>query len=151
MTKRGLIISSMMVLLLVSCTGGIKEERVKQESQRSLQIDLDYIKQQREIHKFDLNRKIRIVTDKLKHLQGKPSPDAASKSSIDSLTAEKADYELKLKILLANTEASTKRIKERWVHYNQSVDAMLRNMDDYLKGIPIDMDTIPKKDSVRAR
>ena len=151
MNRRGSVIFSLIFLLLCSCTGGIKEERVKQESQRSLQIALDYIKQQREIHKFDLNRKIRIVTDKLKHLQGKPSLAAASKSTIDSLTAEKADYELKLKILVANTEASTRRIKERWIHYNQSVDAMLRNMDDYLKGIPIDLDTIPKQDSVRAR
>ena len=151
MTNRASIISCLILLLLVSCTGGIKEERVKQESQRSLQIALDYIKQQREIHKFDLNRKIRIVTDKLKHLQGKPSLDAPSKSTVDSLTAEKADYELKLKILVANTEASTKRIKERWTHYNQSVDAMLQNMDDYLKGIPIDVDTIPGKDSLRGR
>jgi hypothetical protein len=135
----------------MSCNGGIKEERVKQESQRSLQIALDYIKQQREIHKFDLNRKIRIVTDKLKHLEGKSSLNAPLKNTRDSLISEKADYELKLKILIANTEASTKRIKERWVHYNQSVDAMLQNMDDYLKGMPIDIDTIPKKDSVKAK
>jgi len=151
MTKRALFIFTIIFSLLYSCTGGINEDRVKLESQRSLQIALDYIKQQRDLHKFDLNRKIRIVSDKLKHLQGRPSPNTALKDSIESLTSEKTDYELKLKILIANTEASTRRIKERWVHYNQSVDAMLRNMDDYLKGIPIDQDSIPGKDSVRVK
>ena len=151
MTNRSLFIYVLIFSLLYSCTGGINEDRVKLESHRSLQIALDYIKQQRDLHKFDLNRKIRIVSDKLKHLQGKPAPNASVQDSIESLTAEKADYELKLKILLSSTEASTKRIKERWLHYNQSVDAMLRNMDDYLKGIPIDLDTVPRKDSVRVR
>ena|SRR6185503_14672201 len=147
MKKRTIFISLLILLMMTGCTGGIPEARVKQESQRSLQIALDYIKQQRDLHKFDLNRKIRLIGDKLKHLQGKPMSDAATKDTVAVLTDQKADYERKLKILLANTEASTKRIKERWVHYNQSVDAMLKNMDDYLKGIPIDVDSIPAKDS----
>jgi|GEM_PF-3697883 len=151
MTNRTLFIFFIIFLMLYSCAGGINEDRVKLESHRSLQIALDYIKQQRDLHKFDLNRKIRIVSDRLKHLQGKPTPSAAMQDSIASLSAEKADYELKLKILLSNTEASTKRIKARWLHYNESVDAMLRNMDDYLKGIPIDQDTVPGKDSLRSR
>jgi len=151
MTKRSLFIVLIIGFALFSCTGGIPEQRVKQESLRSLQIALDYIKQQRDLHKFDLNRKIRLVDDKLKHLQGKPSPNTATQDTIQVLINQKTDYENKLKILLVNTEASTKRIKERWVHYNQSVDAMLRNMDDYLKGIPIDVDSLPQKDSIRVK
>jgi hypothetical protein len=141
MSIRVYILSVMMILSISGCKTEIKEDRVKKEAQRSLEIALDYINQERALHEFDLNRKIRLVNEKIKK-SGDPQSNA-------TLKAEKLDLELKLKVLIANTDASTKRISEKWSRYNQSLDAMLKNMQDYLKGIPIDRDTLSKKDSLR--
>ena len=149
MNKSLLIIFSALAMLVSGCGTGIKEDRVKQEAQRSFDITLAYINQERDLHQFDLNRKIRLTEDKIKRIEGKAQSEQGSSDNLDDLKDEKAGYERKLKILLANTDASTKKIKDRWVHYNQSLDAMLQNMDDYLKGIPIDIDTLPKKDTIR--
>jgi hypothetical protein len=145
MKNRPYYIFLIIIVSLASCRGEIKDDRVKKEAERSLEIALDYIKTQRELHEFDLNRKIRIVNDNIKKAQDQNRqlvPDHDSNLLIASLQKEKAGLEQKLKVLKDNTDASTKRITEKWGRYNQSLDAMLKNMQDYLKGIPIDKDTL---------
>ena len=149
MKRRPAFISLAILIILFSCRSEIKDDRVQKEAARSLEITLDYIKHQRELHEFDLNRKIRLANDKINRIKSKIPPDPDAKRKIALLEAEKVDLDNKLKILIANTDASTKRITDKWNKYNQSLDAMLKNMQDYLKGIPIDNDTIPQKDSLR--
>ncbi len=149
MFRRYNLIFAFALLFLLSCKSELKEERVKKEAERSLEIAIDYINQQRALHEFDLNRKIRQVNEKIKRIQGGATQDQDPKSTIAALQKEKLVLELKLKVLIANTDASTKRITEKWSKYNQSLDAMLQNMQDYLKGIPIDKDTLSKKDSLK--
>ena len=151
MRKKPAFITLFIVLLFFSCRSDeIKEEeRVQKEAERSLQITLEYIKHQRELHEFDLNRKIRLANDRIKRIRGKIPPDADSKAKIALFESEITDLNKKIAILKANTDASTKRITDKWNKYDQSLDAMLKNMQDYLKGIPIDNDTVPRKDSIK--
>jgi predicted nucleic acid-binding Zn-ribbon protein len=149
MKKRSVYIFVLILWAMVSCRSEIKEDRVKKEASRSLEIALDYIKTQRELHEFDLNRKIRMANDKIRRINSKVTDADERKQKITVLEVEKADLELKLKVLQANTDASTKRITEKWTKYNQSLDAMLKNMEDYLKGIPIDKDTLSVKDTLK--
>jgi predicted metal-dependent peptidase len=148
MHLRRILIYVLACFLLSACRTEIKEERVKKESERSLEIALEYIKQQRALHEFDLNRKIRLVSAKINQIQTKGVIGDDTKDKLAMLQKEKLDWELKLKILIANTTASNKKITEKWVRYNQSLEAMLQNMQDYLKGIPIDKDTAAVKDSL---
>jgi len=149
--KRVFTLGVLVIILLSGCRADIKDDRVRQESERSLEIALDYIKQQRELHEFDLTRKIRMANDKIKRRQGQIGIGNKTDAALLELQYEKANLEKKLNVLIANTDASTKHIKEKWGKYNQSLDAMLGNMEDYLKGIPIDTDTLPKKDSLPAK
>jgi hypothetical protein len=150
MKMRPFYIALALIILLFSCRSEIKDDRVIREAERSLEITLDYIKHERELHEFDLNRKIRLANDKINRIKSKIPVDADSKQKITILETEISDLNKKLTILIANTDASTKRITDKWNKYDQSLNAMLKNMQDYLKGIPIDKDTIPlKKDTLR--
>jgi hypothetical protein len=147
MPRHPILLVISVMILFSGCRSEIREERVKKESERSLEIALEYIKQQRALHEFDLNRKIRLVNEKIKLVQTKGVIEADTKDRLLELQKEKADWEMKLKILIANTSASDKKITEKWYRYHQSLEAMLKNMQDYLKGIPIDKDTVPVTDS----
>ena len=151
MKVRAFLISIVILIFLFGCRSEIRDDRVKKEAQRSLEIALDYIQTQRQLHEFDLNRKIRIVNEKIKKIQApaRTIPDQDSRQHLAALEHEKADLERKIKVLIDNTNASTKRITEKWGKYNQSLEAMLKNMDDYLAGIPIDKDTLAKKDTAK--
>jgi len=150
MKTKPVFITLAIILLLFSCRSEIKDDRVLKEAERSLEITLDYIKHERQLHEFDLNRKIRFANNKINRIKSKIPADPDAKIKIATLQAEIADLENKLKVLIANTDASTKRITDKWTKYDQSLDAMLKNMQDYLKGIPIDKDTLQqKKDTLK--
>jgi TolA-binding protein len=123
--------------LISACRNDITQDRVKKVSGRSLEIALEYIQQQRALHEADLKHRIRQLDAKIARL-----PKSSKNTKIiSSLEDEKASLQQKLDMLLKNTEASRERIKSRWKRYNASLDAMLKNMDDYMKGYELEKDT----------
>jgi hypothetical protein len=133
------LISIILLLLsLASCRNDITEDRVKKVSSRSLEIALEYIQQQRALHEADLRRKIRQADARITKLK----KSSSNTKNILTLENDKAALQEKLDMLLKNTEASRLRINRRWKQYNASLDAMLKNMDDYLKGYELEKDTV---------
>lgn len=128
----------LLLIALVSCRNDITEDRVKKVSSRSLEIALEYIQQQRALHEADLKRKIRQLDSK----ETKLKKSSSSTKNIEALENDKKALQEKLDMLLKNTEASRLRINRRWKQYNASLDAMLKNMDDYLKGYELEKDTV---------
>lgn len=131
-----------LLLAIASCRNDITQERVKKGSERSLEIAREYIQQQRSLHEADLRRKIKQADNKIRRLQ----KTSNAKAAIAAAEADKVELQRKLDMLLINTEASRLRIEKRWRQYNASLEAMLKNMDDYLKGYELEKDTL--KDSL---
>jgi hypothetical protein len=137
-------------LMIVSCKNEISPERVRKQSEHSIEITKNYLEQEKTTYELAIKKRIKALDADMKKLQdvsGNNSTGVADnlKHSLSSMQSQKDQLEFQLRELRERTKRTNDMIVQRWENYNHSVDTMLMSMQTFLRRFEGIRDSVEKK------
>ena len=145
-----LIITLFTIIALSACKNEISPERVRKQSEHSIEIAKNYLEQEKSTYEIAIKKRIKALDadmKKLRDVSGSNSTGVADnlKHSLSSMQSQKDQLEFQLRELRERTRRTNDMIVERWDKYNHSVDTMLMSMQTFLRRFEGIRDSVEKK------